>query len=285
VIVADATYAAPESVEEAVALLAADPTARVLGGGTWVVPELSTGASRPGTIVDLRCAGLAGVTQDAGAVRIGAMATYADLLASDAVPLLTRMAAGITGGWALRNQGTVGGSLAAARPHSEVPAVLTALGAEAVVRGPRGERRLPAVGLVRGATRTALAHDEVLTGLVIPAAPAGQQAGYRKLKRGSSSWPIATAAALVTLDGDGTCAAATLVLGGVAATPLFVDVAGDLVGHRPGTERLAAAAARVVVTDPWDDVLAPGAYRAAVAAPIARRALEDAFDRGAIGWR
>jgi carbon-monoxide dehydrogenase medium subunit len=128
--------------------------------------------------------------------------------------------------------------------------------------------------------RTALAHDEVITALEIPVAPAGQRAGYHKLKRGSSSWPIATAAVLVTLDGDGTCTEATLVMGGVAATPLVVDVAAELVGHAPDAQRIAAAAARAVVAEPWDDVLAPGDYRAAVAAPVARRALQDAIDGG-----
>jgi carbon-monoxide dehydrogenase medium subunit len=280
-IVADARYVAPASVEEAVALLSADPTARILGGGTWVVPELSTGASRPGTIVDLRRAGVGEILRGVD-VFVGAMATYADVLAADEVPLLTLMAGGITGGWTIREQGTIGGSLAAARPSSEVPAVLAALGAVAVVWGPDGERRLPAADLVTGALQTGLAHEEVLVALAIPPAPAGQRAGYRKLKRGASSWPIATAAALVTLDAVGVCTAATLALGGVAAIPLLVDVAADLVGAAPTPERIAAAAARAgaAVVEPWEDVLAPGAYRAAVAAPIARRALQDACNGG-----
>ena len=139
-------YATPRSAAEAVALLAG-ADARVLAGGTWVVPELGTGVSRPALVVDLRRAGLGTITAGDGTVRVGATATYADVLASELVrerlPLLREMAGGITGGWAIRGQGTIGGSLAAARPQSDVPAVLVALGAIAHVAGADGERSVP----------------------------------------------------------------------------------------------------------------------------------------------
>jgi aerobic carbon-monoxide dehydrogenase medium subunit len=252
-------YATPEDADEAVALLAS-ADARVLAGGTWVVPELGSGASRPAVVVDLRRAGLGTIAAGDGTVRIGATATYADVLASDLVrerlPLLHEMAAGITGGWAIRGQGTIGGSLAAARPQSDAPAVLVALGAIAHVAGPGGARSLPAASLLTGPMRTGLAPGELLTALEIPA-QAGPH-GYVKLKRGASSWPIATAAA-VAAGGSVT----RLVLGGVAGTPLDLDPAGA-----------------VEVDDPWDDELAPGAYRAAVAAPLARRAMAAATGGG-----
>jgi CO/xanthine dehydrogenase FAD-binding subunit len=253
-------YRAPETAAACVRALGEEPGARVLGGGTWLVPELSRGEAAPTRIVDLRRAGLAGVesTSDGG-LRIGAMTTYAELLASDAVaeraPLLRLMAAGVTGGWSIRNQGTLGGSVAAARPQSDAPAALVAAGAEALVAGPDGERALPVAELITGAFATSLAPDELLVALVLPAPAPGTGAGYVKLKRGASSWPIAVAAALV---GPG---ATTLVLGGVAATPLIVD---------------AGAVERIAVAEPWSDALAAGEYRAAVAAPVARRALEMA---------
>ena len=278
-IATDFDFVAPDTVAGCLAALGEG--ARVLAGGTWVLPEMGRAESRPARLVHLRRAGIGGVAPLAGGVRIGAMATYAELLASPEVtartPVLRTMASGITGGWALRNQATVGGSAMAARPSSDVPAALVASGAVARVAGPRGERRIAVHELFTGAQRTSLAPDELLTGFDVPSS-AGAGHGYVKLKRGGSSWPIATATALLRLDAAGVCTAATLVLGAVSATPLTVDVAGLLVGRTPDAALLAEAAelAAGSVAEPWDDVLAPGSYRAAVAGPVARRALTSA---------
>jgi carbon-monoxide dehydrogenase medium subunit len=273
-------YVAPDSVAGCVAAMGGD--ARVLAGGTWVLPEIRRAESRPARLVDLRRAGLGGVTATGDRLRVGAMCTYTELLASPDVsrhaPLLRTMAEGITGGWALRSQATVGGSAVSARPQSDVPGALVACGAVARAVGPDGERHFPVSELFATAMHSSLLLGEVLAGFDVPsAADAGH--GYVKLKRGGSSWPIATAAALVRLDPDGVCRQVTLVLGAVTATPLRVDVAAALVGAVPGDAdvREAAQLAGAAVEDPWDDSLAPGSYRAAVAAPIARRALTMAL--------
>jgi carbon-monoxide dehydrogenase medium subunit len=278
------TYAAPETAEEAVALVATDPDgARIIGGGTWVVPELNRGESTPRLVVDLRRAGLGGV-QANGGVRVGATCTYAELLSSDVVaerlPLLRLMASGVTGGRQIHNQGTIGGSVVAARPHSDAPAAIVASGAEAVILGPQGERRCAVAELFAGPMRSSLGADEILLGLDVPTA-GGAAYGYYKLKRGSSSWPIATAACLLGIDPDGACSSASLVLGGVAATPLRVDLDGMLVGQTVSDAAFdqAAQLAGAAVVEPWSDVLAPGAYRAAVAPVVARRALASAWAR------
>ncbi len=275
-------YRAPGDAAQAAELLGADPEgSRLLGGGTWVVPELSSGESSPRTIVDLRQAGLRAIAPTADGVRIGAMATYADLLASPAVaehaPLLTVVAGGITGGWAIRGQGTIGGAVAAARPASDLPAALIAAAAIAVIRGREGERRIPVARLITGAGATTLAGDELLCAFEVPAVSA-DGFGYIKLKRGASSWPIVTAAACARRDGD-VCTEIRLVLGGAAATPLVVDVGESLVGAAVTPAMLAAAArlAGEAVVDPWEDALASGDYRLAVAEPVARRALAMAF--------
>ena len=251
-------YEAPASAGEAVALLAAGD-ARVLAGGTWVVPELGSGVSRPAVVVDLRRAGLGAIEARGATVTIGATATYADLIASPVVrerlPLLHEMALGITGGWAIREQGTIGGSLAAARPSSDAPAVLVALGAVAHVASAGGGRAVPAAELLAGPMRSGLERGELLTALEVPV-QAGTH-GYVKLKRGWSSWPIATAAAIAR---DGVLQ--RLVLGGVAGRPVEVD---------PTT--LAPE-----IGEPWEDELAPAAYRAAVAGPIAARAAAKATE-------
>lgn len=278
-------YYAPASAAEAVELLAADPgRGRLLGGGTWVVPELSRGDSRPRRIVDLRRAGLGAIERIAGGLRIGAMVTYADLLAAPLVgevaPMLHTVAAALTGGWAIRNQGTVGGSVAAARPQSDLPAALVACRARALVRSAAGERSVPVSELFAGPMRTALGAEEVLSAVELPGpGAAGTGHGYVKLRRGAGSWPIATAAATVTV-AEGRCSEVRLALGAVAATPLLVDVSDALAGLEPGPAALSDAArlAGQAVSEPFADELAPAAYRAMVAAPIARRALERAFE-------
>jgi aerobic carbon-monoxide dehydrogenase medium subunit len=251
-------YEAPGSAEEAVALLAGGQ-ARVLAGGTWVVPELGSGVSAPRVVVDLRRAGLGAIAEREGTVVVGATATYADLIGSalvrERLPLLHEMAQGITGGWAIRGQGTVGGALVAARPQSDAPAVLVALEALARVTGPDGERAVPVADMLAGPMRTGLRAGELLTALEVPAQRGPH--GYVKLKRGASSWPIATAAAIAR---DG--ALQRLVLGGVSGTPVEVDV----------TTRVPE------IGDAWDDELAPAVYRAAVAGPIAARAAAKATE-------
>ncbi|MFD2473510.1 FAD binding domain-containing protein [Amycolatopsis silviterrae] len=276
-------YLAPRTVAGLVAAL--DGESRLLAGGTWVVPEMERAESRPRRVVDLRHAGLATISVERSRLRLGAMCTYSDLLASEDVarhaPLLHTMAAGVTGGAALRNQATIGGSVAAARPQSDVPATFVALRANVLVAGPAGVRRVPIAELFLDAGRTALAAAEVITGFEVPSSRAFAH-GYVKVKRGGSSWPIATAAVLLRLDDAGCCADVRLVLGGVEPVPLTVDLSG-LLGRPLGDEELDAAAAQVAaaVSVPWTDVLAPGEYRAAVAGPVARRAL--AMARADIG--
>ncbi|MBB5957273.1 carbon-monoxide dehydrogenase medium subunit [Saccharothrix tamanrassetensis] len=268
-------YVAPRTAADVVAAL--DGESRLLAGGTWVVPEMGRAESRPRRVVDLRRAGLATISVEGSRLRLGAMCTYSDLLSSEDVtrhaPLLRTMASGVTGGSALRNQATIGGSVAAARPQSDVPATLVALRADAVVAGPAGSRRVPTAELFLGAGRTTLAVDEVITGFDLPSERMSGH-GYVKLKRGGSSWPIVTAAALLRLDDDGRCETAHLVLGGVEAVPMTVDLT-IMLGRPLGDQELDVAAARTVaaLSAPWTDVLAPGDYRAAVAAPAARRAL------------
>jgi CO/xanthine dehydrogenase FAD-binding subunit len=272
-------YHAPASADEAVGLLdGAGAETVVLGGGTWVVPELTYGDRAAGRVVDLRRAGLGGVRDDGDAIVVGATTTYAELLAAPAsarVPLLRTLAAGITGGAQVRNAGTLGGSACYASPSSDVPAALVALGAVLRLRSAAGDRELPAAEFLTGASTTALRPDELLVELRVPA-PADARHGYVKLKFGGSSWPIATGACVLRVAG-GTVEAAALALGGVEGRPLALDL-GDLVG-RPLAEVAGedvGARADAAVTDPYADVLADAGYRRSVAGVVARRAFAQA---------
>ena len=258
-------YHAPASLSEASDTLAGGDAA-VLAGGTWLVPLMTRGERSPGGVVDLRGLGLGGITEDGGGVRIGAMATYSDLIASDAVrrrlPLLWTAAAGITGGAQIRNLGTIGGSACFATPSSDMPACLVALGAVLHVHGPSGEREIPAPAFFLDAFRTALAGDELVTELTIPA-QAGP-GGYCKFKLCEGSWPIVTAAAV------GGRERPSVTVGGAQRVPLRIEADG-------GPVELAALVAERLA-EPWDDELAPAAYRRSIAPVIARRALEQMLE-------
>ena len=275
------TYHAPDDLHEACALLAErGAAAAVLGGGTWLVPLMTRGERSVTDVVDLRPLNLAGIVEGDGDVELGAMTTYADALASNVVreraPLLHAVAAGVTGGKQIHNLGTLGGSACFAFPSSDVPACLVALGARMKIQGTSGQREVSAHEFFVDAFRTAVQSGEILTAIVVPAT--ARRVGYFKLKLCESSWPIATAAAVLP---DGVAQSgepANVTLGGVYRKPLRIDLAEVLDGD--GGLRLSAEDFDSLVGqrlgDPWGDELAPGSYRQAVAGPIARRALDKA---------
>jgi carbon-monoxide dehydrogenase medium subunit len=258
-------YHAPGSLDEAVGLLAslADESA-VISGGTWVVPEMTHGVRSPRHVVDLRRAGLGTIRRENGSVVIGTTVTYADVLASpEAPPALHAMAAGVTGGAQVHNQGTLGGSACYANPASDVPGVLVGLGATLRLARPSGARDVAARDFFFGGFETVLEPGELLAEIVVPARPDHERTGYYKFKHCESSWPIATACCTVDQDG----AVAKLVLGGVSATPIVLEEAGGT-SSEEDLERAVAGAD----FEPWADVLAEGWYRRRIAGVVAKRA-------------
>jgi CO/xanthine dehydrogenase FAD-binding subunit len=276
-------YLAPGSADEAVAALAGNGETAVIGGGTWVVPEMTHGIRRPARVVDLRRAGLAGVEAGEAGLVVGATTTYTELasdpLVAERAPALAAMAAGVTGGAQVRNQGTIGGSACYATPSSDAPGALVGLGARMRIASSAGTRELDAADFFLGAFTCALAPGELLTAVVVPEAPNAVQ-GYYKHKLCESSWPIATACCSLELAADGTVASGRLAVGGVNAVPYLVDLSG-LAGRRLGSEAAgeAAALAEQGATDPYTDVLASGGYRRQIAGVVAKRALLAAAGR------
>lgn len=273
-------YHRPASPSEAVEIRAAYPAgaSAVIGGGTLVVPALTRGDVSAPNVIDLARTGLGYVADRDGVPRVGTMTSYHQLLTSPVararLPLLCLVAAGITGGYQIRHQATVGGALCAARPSSDVLAPLVALGAEVTLKGSGGRRSLATADFLRDAERTALGPAELAEGLTFPG-PAPDRYGYYKLKLAESSWPIATAAAAMWLAGDGTVATLRLVLGGIAGQPVTIPL-DDIAHGAPATTALvtpcADRAARLA-TATWADVLATADYRQQVVRPVARRAL------------
>ena len=228
-----------------------------------------------------------------GAVSIGAMTTQGQLAADPHVahrlPLLAA-AVGHIGHGPIRNRGTLGGSLAHADPAAELPAVAVALDATLIAVGPAGSRTIRAVDFFTGWFSTALADDELLAEVVIPARmpPAGGSVwwGFTELARRHGDFATVLVAAVVERDENGSATAAQIVAGGVGATPVRCTAAEQaLIGRDPvAAEPVAdaAAAARAEV-DPVDDVHASAEYRVEMVEVLVGRALTGLKSVGPIG--
>lgn len=267
------TFSAPRSADEAISVLAgAEEGAVLVGGGTWVVPEMTRGRRRPRHVVDLRRAGLSGVRVEDGHLSLGPMTTYSNLAASQDVPgLLRTLAQGVTGGAQIRNQGTLGGSACYANPASDVPAALLALAATFRMRRAAGERDVPAAAFFRAAFEADVSSDEVLVDIRMSRPRPGSRYGYVKFKLAEGSWPIVTAACIAGADGT----VESLAVGGAAAVPVSVEVPDG------ADDEQIMDAAREAVGDGWTDALADGTYRRRIAGVIAKRAVHAA--RGETG--
>ena len=192
-------YLRPSSCEEAVRALAeAGGSAKLLAGGQSLGPMLNLRLARPALLVDVsRLEALRGVRVEADRVVIGASTSHAALedgaggLAPD--DMLVRVAAGIAYR-AVRNRGTVGGSLAHADPAADWPLALAALGATIVIRGPRGARRVEAAGFMRAAFTTVLEDDEIVESVEVPRLSSAARWGYFKFCRKTGEFPEASAA-------------------------------------------------------------------------------------------
>ena len=273
-------YARPATAAEAVALLAASPgDTKLLAGGQSLVPLLNMRLVRPAVLVDLNGARELERIEPApdGGVVLGALVRHADLAAAplvrERVPLLAE-AARLVGHTAIRNRGTLGGSLAHADPAAELPAALLALDASLGLLGPRGMRRVAAADFFRGLLITALAEDELLAEVTVPAAPPGW--GFVEIARRPGDFALAGVA--VSLDGK---AHARVVGFGVADRPLRRRAAEALVSAAPGDAATPAraGAAAAADCDPATDVHASAEYRRHLATVLTEDALRLAIGR------
>jgi carbon-monoxide dehydrogenase medium subunit len=277
-------YKAPDTVSEAVDLLAEhQEEASVLAGGQSLIPLLALRLAHPAVLIDINGIDeLSGVSATDGWVTIGAMtreyiAEESETLAA-AVPLLAA-ALPLIGHEAIRSRGTVGGSMAHADPAAELPAVARALDAEFVVRGPSGERVVPAADWFQGYLTTARRPDELLTQVRFPAAGRGTGISFQEVARRHGDFAIVGLAASLTLS-DGAISAARLAYAGMSDVPVRATAAeGLLVDERPSAELFDEAARRATDDlDPPADLHGSSDYRKKVGAALARRGLRAAAD-------
>ena len=184
-------YAKPRSLDEAFALIER-PGAKILAGGQSLVPTLNMRLSAPELLVDITgLPGLSEIAVDKGIVRIGALVTHARLEKDKHLPLLAEAAKHVAHP-AIRNRGTLGGSLALADPAAEYPACAVALQATIIVKGKKGERRVPAEQFFKGLFETDLKAGEILTGAEFPA---GGRSAFLELTRRQGDYAIVGLAA------------------------------------------------------------------------------------------
>ena len=277
-------YEAPQTVSEAVELLAEhQDEASVLAGGQSLIPLLALRLAQPALLIDINgVTELSGVSATDGWVAIGA--TTREYVAeesgtiADAVPLLAA-ALPLIGHEAIRSRGTIGGSLAHADPAAELPAVARALDAEFVVRGPSGERVVPAAEWFEGYLTTSRQPDELLTEVRFPAVGRGTGVSFQEVARRHGDFAVVGLATSVTLS-DGVISDARLAFAGVSDVPARATGAEELLtGQRPSAELFDEAARRAAGDmDPPSDLHGSAEYRKKVAAALVRRGLREAVD-------
>jgi carbon-monoxide dehydrogenase medium subunit len=275
---AEFDYAAPESLEEALALLAGGGNVRMLAGGQSLLPTLKLRLDRPDLVVDLRnLSELSYVREADGEIAIGALTTYADLVASDLIGVgaarcLAEAAASV-GDLQVRNLGTIGGSLSHADPAADLPAAALALDSTLVARSEEGDRAIAAADFFHGLWTTALLPSEMLREIRFRKANGG--GAYEKLRQAASGFALVGAAAVVEMDGD-TIASARVALTGVGSGPVRLHALEERLSGESLDEDLLRDACRgagETIDNPMSDAHASAEYRVAMAGVTARRAI------------
>ena len=278
-------YHRPNTLDEALKLLKQyGDQAKVLSGGMSLLPMLKLRLASFAHLVDInRVPGLDYLKEEKGTLCVGAMTRQATLERSDLIrskyPILAD-AAPLIADPLVRNRGTVGGNVANGDPGNDHPAIMIALGATYVARGGK-ERTVPANQFYKGLYDTALARDEILTEIRIPAPPPKSGGAYVKLKRKTGDFAVAAAAVQLTLGKNGAVESARIALTNAGLVPVeAADAAKYLVGKTPDDKTIAEAAKLAAAkSQPSADRRGSVEYKREMARVLTARALELAAKR------
>ncbi len=280
-------YEAPGSIDEAVALLAAaNGGARVLAGGTDLLVQLRAGLISPELIVDVkRIPETRTITSEDGGFRIGAAVSGAELGdhpdVRQAWPGVVE-AMELIGSTQIQGRASLGGNLCNASPAADSVPAMIAAGMVCTIAGPDGRREAAVADVATGPGETSLGRGELIVDFHLPARPARTGDAYlRFIPRTEMDIAVVGAGICLSLDGDGVCAAARVVLGAVAPRALLVEeAAAALIGSRVDDAALARLdAAAQAACRPIDDKRGTVEYRTKVVGVMARRAAAIALDR------
>jgi len=275
-------YAAPATLTEAVALLASRPEeAKAIAGGQSLVPMLAFRLAAPALLVDLRkIPDLDRITIAPDGVRLGAMVRWRDIeddaRLATAHPLL-KAAISHVAHYQVRNRGTVGGGIAHADPAAEMPGIVVTCEAEIAVVGPTGARVIEAHDFFLGPLMTALAADEIIVEVRLPAWPRRRRWGFQEFSRRRGDFALAGAAVFYDENGGTTTNAHVGVIG-IGERPQRLAEVEAVLNGRVVDEDTIAQAERVAAAcvDPPEDIHASAAYRRALVATMVERALQRA---------
>lgn len=276
-------YASPATPQEVVRLLASRPgETKIIAGGQSLLPTMAFRLAQPALLVDIRkVQGLDRIEVDASGVTLGARTRWRQILddqrLQQAHPLLAEAISHVAH-YQVRNRGTVGGSLAHADPASEMPCI--AVTCEAVLRvlGAAGERQIRAVDFLRGPLTTALAEDEMILSVHLPAWPAARRWSFLEFSRRPGDFALAAVALYYDVDGNGLASNAHIGVAGACHYAKRLSQAEAALNGQRVTPELArhAGALAAAEADPTGDFHASAAYRKALAGTLLERALLSA---------
>lgn len=256
-----------------------------MAGGQSLIALMKFRLASPKSLIDINgIKDLGYIREDAGAIAVGALTRHDQLennqLIRDKAPILCD-AASVIADQQIRNRGTIGGSLAHADPTADLPPAMVAVNASIVAIGPKGSRSIRCSDFFQDYFTTTLSPDEIIREVRVPIPPPGSGSGYLKLSRRHGDFAIVGAAALVSLDKNGNCTTANVILGGVAATPQHAsETEKMLVGRRLDDKSIEAASRKASVgLKPPSDVHASSNYRLEMSCVMAKRALNLALNR------
>jgi carbon-monoxide dehydrogenase medium subunit len=279
-------YHRATTVDEAIALLQQyGDEAKILAGGHSLLPTMKLRLAQPAHLVDIgRIGGLSYIREDNGAVAVGAMTTYRTIELSALLRshfALLPEGTSMIGDQQVRNRGTIGGSVAHSDPAADTPGIVLALKADIVAQGPGGRRTIKADDFFMDLFATALKANEVITEIRFAIPPAHTGSAYEKLANKASHYAVTGCAAVVSLGGDGTCSAASVVITGASVKPTRASaVEAALVGKRLDEATIAAAASHAADgLELVEDIHGSKAYRAQMARVMAKRAILKAAER------
>jgi len=281
--------ALPRSIEDCLKLLAErGPEAKLVAGGTDLLPQMKNGLIKPAAVIDL--SGVADLRvlrrEDGAGLRVGASVAAREIeldpYTRSTYPALAESGA-LVGSVQIRNLATVGGNLCNAAPSADMAPPLMALEAEAIIAGPRGRRRVPMADFFTGVRSTVLAPDELLVELIVPA-PGPRSGGQylRHTPRRELDIAVVGVASQITLSlSDGVCRKARIALAAVAPTPIRATAAERALEGQPLTAQQIARAAQLAVeaARPISDQRGSADFRRHLVGVLTRRTLTTALER------
>jgi len=257
--------------------------AKLLAGGQSLIPLMKLRFANPKHLVDLNfISGTSYIKEENGGLRFGPMTRHAEIEASSQaakIPIVRDCAAGIAD-VQVRNRGTIGGSLAEADPSGDWAAVLMTLQTDVRCLGPKGERTVPLANFIKDAYTTELAHDELVSEVIVRIPAKNSGGAYLAFKRSAPVYPTASAAVQLTMDGD-TCRDVAIVLGCVGLTPIKVKEAEPMLrGVQINDKAISAAVESAhAAADPQSDMRGSAEYKRTLVGALVKRAIEIAVRR------